>query len=155
MPLFATKEQFPEANDYLGKGNNENTIGLAIHRYADGIVAKVLIDEREAAEIAKTGCIYLMVKAPTTYPLRVAVESPFLTEEKAAQFLIDDIALVNKRLTDELSIRRVSEKTVMPEAQRINMECGKDMFTGCEFLMMKIVENSAADFKKETPEPPE
>lgn len=147
--LFATKDQYPEANDYLGKGENANTVGLAIYRHSEGIIAKILIDEREAAEIAKTGCIYIHIKGNTTFPLRVDVESPFLTPEKAAQFLIDDIATVNQRLTDELMLDRVTDKTTMPQAKRLNMNAGKDLFTGCEFLMMKIVENSANDLRAE------
>ena len=145
---FAGQSDFPESNAVLGAGNNPNTVDLAIWREPTGqpaIISKILLDDEDLRLLNETRCLFLHYRGHTHPPVAVFTETPFLTAEDVERELDEDIETVNCRITDEFMLDRVSRETTMPQAQRLNMNAGKDLFAGCERLQLRIVKNSAPE----------
>jgi hypothetical protein len=139
---FAGKKDFPEANDILGAGQNENTIDLAIFRYQEGIYAKFLLTNEEVEELIKTRCLYLFVKAQTTYPIRIDVKSPFMTAEQMAQKEDEEIELINIMLRERYCLKRVNRDVTLEEAEAISNDIREEIFNGFPYLMRLVIRNT-------------
>jgi len=78
--------EFKEANQYLGapKGCADvvKTMPVFKHPEQNWLITCWEVSPEEAAEIARTGRLYLHIFGPTTYPVTIDVESPFKDDKK-------------------------------------------------------------------------
>jgi hypothetical protein len=142
MAEFASKEQFPEANDVLLAGGQENVIDLPIYREPGFMISKVLFSDEEIEEIIKTRCAYVGVRGlPTFYPICVYGKTPFasLTPEQVQAEIDKDIELVNSRLKEAEILERVNRHTTELQAVRLVEMTNPYLFQGAEYLKHHII----------------
>jgi hypothetical protein len=141
MAEFASKEQFPEANDVLLAGGQENVGDLPIYRQPGLIISKWLLSDADVEEIIKTRCLYVGVKGlPTFYPIQVYGQTPFITPEQMQEELNKDIELVNGRLKEAEIVERVGLHTTELQAVRLaGFYTQGDLFAGAEHLKYHII----------------
>ncbi len=72
---------FPEQNDVLKAGENEDCFDLPICRTTDGkypvVLSKWKLTKQELNEIKKTECIYFYVRGNTHPPITITSLNPF------------------------------------------------------------------------------
>jgi hypothetical protein len=142
MADFADKTQFPESNDVLLSGGQENVGDLPIYRQPGLIISKWLLSDAEVEEIIKTRCVYVGVKGlPTFLPISVYGQTPFnnLTPEQVQAEIDKDIELVNSRLKEADILERVSRHTTELQAVRLVEMTHSFLFQGAEYLKHHII----------------